>query len=105
MSEEQKCDPGRRQELVDRYLAACHAMQTGVALKSNYDATDMTSKHLRIGVNSAMVEGAAIARLLIQKGIVSEEEYLTALAVSMEEEAAKYEQEARARLGPGAVIR
>lgn len=74
-----------------RYQAAIHAMQTGVAAKMAIDPSETTPKHLRVGVNSAMVEHSALAGLLIAKGVITEAEYLEALALGMEREQALYE--------------
>ena len=49
----------------DRYVKAAHAMQSGVAVCMERGTAETTPKHLRVGVNSAMVNDAAIARLLI----------------------------------------
>ncbi len=75
-----------------RYMAAGHAMQSGVAGKMQFDAADTTPKHLRVGVNSALVSSSALAELLIAKGIITKSEVLTAMADGMEEEAIRYEQ-------------
>jgi hypothetical protein len=77
----------------DRYLAAAHAMQSGVAMKMNYDVTDTEPKHLRVGINAAFVGGSALARLLIDKGVITLDEYQAKLAEVMEEEAQSYTQE------------
>ena len=74
----------------DRYEKACHAMQTGVAFTMQKEPDETTPKHLRVGVNSAMVEHAALVRVLIAKGIVSDSEYRKALADAMEEEVERY---------------
>jgi len=80
-----------------RYLAACHAMQTGVLLEISHDEVWGTTesaaspKHLRTGVNSALVETGAIVGLLIEKGVITEEEWFKALADNMEREVKKYE--------------
>lgn len=81
-----KADAARR-----RYVAAAHAMQTGVAYVMEKDPSETTPKHLRVGVNSAMVDHGALAKLLIEKGIITEDEYFEALAEIMEAEAANYE--------------
>ena len=83
----------------ERYTAAAHAMQSGVAMKMNYDAAETTPKHLRVGVNSAMAEHGALARLLISKGVITEDEYAEAVADGMEREAKLYEDELRQRFG------
>lgn len=79
------------EEDLQRYLAAAHAMQSGVAAKMQIDPAETTPKHLRVGVNSAMVEHNALAKLLIDKGVISEAEYFTAQADAMEREKALYE--------------
>lgn len=85
-------------EYRQRYIAAAHAMQTGVAFMMNH--TDETEpKHLRVGVNSAMVQHGALVHLLIQKGIITEEEWWKTLAECMEEEANDYAKKIEARLG------
>ena len=49
-----------------RYDAAAHAMQSGVAFEIGAGVSRETEpKHLRVGVNSAMVDSAALAALLI----------------------------------------
>ncbi len=78
----------------ERYQAAAHAMQSGVAMEMNYDSKCTQPKHLRVGVNSALVDSSALAELLISKGVIAEDEYLDAIAAGMEREAESY----RARL-------
>ncbi len=58
-------------------------MHTGIS-------TDTTTKSLRVGVNGAMVDSRALATLLIDKGIITEVEYFTALAVAAEQELQGY---------------
>lgn len=92
-------DDKKRDELAGRYQRALHGMQAGVALDVARGASDCTPKHLRVGVNAAMVDSGALAQLLIKKGVFTEEEYLTALAEGAEAERARYEAEASARAG------
>lgn len=75
-----------------RYLAACHAMQSGVAAEMEIGSEDTSPKHLRVGVNSALCDQAALVRLLVEKGIVTEEEYAAAVTAEMEREVARYEE-------------
>lgn len=79
----------------ERYLKAAHAMQSGVAMKQNLGEAECIPKHLRVGVNSAMCDTAALAKLLIAKGVITEEQYYKAVADEMEAEVKRYE----ARLG------
>jgi hypothetical protein len=89
-----------------RYHAAAHGMQSGVAAKMNVDPAETTPKHLRVGVNSAMVDTSAMATLLIAKGVITEQEYVAAVADAMEREKALYEQWAREHFGnPGVTLR
>ena len=79
------------EEKRDKYLKLCHAMQTGVAFKIEKDNKDTTPKHLRVGINVAMSDHAALMNLLIKKGIVTEDEYYDALIESMEREVKMYQ--------------
>ena len=79
------------QEAVERYQAAAHAMQSGVAAEMQHNPKPTEPKHLRVGVNSAMVEHAALAHLLVTKGVITDDEYLEAVAASMERDAKVYE--------------
>lgn len=83
----------------ERYLNAAHAMQSGVAVKMGLDPKETSPKHLRVGVNSAMVEHAALAQLLIKKGVITEEEYAEAVTLGMEAEAQRYVTDLEERLG------
>jgi hypothetical protein len=84
-----------------RYLTAMHAMQTGVSYTIEKKPQQVEPKHLRVGVNAAMVDHSGLVKLLLDKGIITEEEYLKAIADAMEEEAEKYRQSAAEIYGPG----
>lgn len=79
-----------KEESCRRYVAAAHAMQSGVAADMA-DTGIEQPKHLRVGINAAMADQAGLAALLMAKGIFTEEEYLDAIATSMEAEKARYE--------------
>jgi len=92
------------QQDTDRYLIAAHAMQSGVKMMMNYthpeaqtadDAIDPDTgpKHLRVGVNTAMSDHGALVMLLIDKGIITRDDYDAAIADSMEREVHNYEKE------------
>lgn len=76
-----------------------HAVQSGVAAKMEYDGAETSPKHLRVGVNSAMVEHAALVRLLMAKGVISEAEFYEALADAAEAEQQLYEEWLSERTG------
>lgn len=76
-----------------RYLAACHAMQTGVQLeitRKGEAGAGANHKHLRVGVNVALCDHAALAALLVNKGVITREEYTEAIAETMEAEVERY---------------
>jgi len=79
------------EELRARYLRAAHAMQAGVAMDQGRGSDDGTPKHLRVGINSALVDAAGLVRLLVAKGVFTEEEYVLAVTEEMEREQERYE--------------
>ena len=87
-------DEARENDLA-RYHAAQHAMQTGVGMEVQAGSHQAESKHLRVGVNTAQCDHAALIRLLIAKGVILEDEYITAIADEMEREAQRYTQRVR----------
>ena len=87
----------------DRYAKACHAIQSGVAFEHGRGSEDGSPKHLRVGVNLRAVDHAALVRLLLAKGIISELEYVEALADAAEEEQKRYEARAAKALGNNSV--
>ncbi len=92
-------DDAKRMAFRQRYIAAAHAMQAGVAMMMVQDPQPTTPKHLRVGVNSAMSDLSAIAKLMIAKGVITEEEYLSALCEQMESERDGYVLLLEQRLG------
>lgn len=76
-----------------RYMAAMHAMQTGIAYLIQQPNHDATPKHLRVGVNSALITNAAMMQLLLDKGIITQREYLEMLCAKAEEEVRIYEEQ------------
>lgn len=63
--------------------------EKGVAYEK--DEFEWEHKHLRVGINTAHVDHAALAGLLIKKGIITQEEYMDALVEAMEAEVKRYE--------------
>lgn len=77
-------------QAAQRTYDAAHAMQSGVKFDLELGSDSASPKHLRVGVNSALVYEAAIAALLIEKGVFTQQEYAIACADQMEKEAARY---------------
>lgn len=90
-----------------RYMAASHAMQSGVATEIAQFGEGRAAanpKHLRTGVNSAMVSDSALATLLIAKGIFTAAEYAEAIADAMEAEVRRYEELLSKALGTAVTL-
>jgi hypothetical protein len=82
-------------KLIKENLALLHAMQSGVAQKMNLGIRDASTepKHLRVGINNALVEASAIVTVLVDKGVFTPDEYFTALNWLLREEVTRYEKE------------
>jgi hypothetical protein len=61
------------------YLEAMHAIQTGVAMELRKDPSSASPKHLRVGINSMLCNQAALVKVLVAKGLITQEEYATAV--------------------------
>lgn len=85
--------------LQERYQAAAHKVQSGLHfLMHFYQATRFhrtEPKHLRVGIDISKAEQAGLAKLLIAKGVFTDEEYLLAMTEAVEEEANRYRDEVR----------
>jgi len=86
-------------ELKNQYLQLAHAMQSGVAAMMDVDDNATRAKHLRVGVNSAMVETSTIATLLVKKGVITEEEWFEGLIEMMRKEVLMYEKRLSEKFG------
>lgn len=85
----------------ERYFAAAKKMQCGVEF--TMDPAEVGPKSLRVGINSAMSDQAGLVKLLIEKGVITEEEYIRAIAGAMENEAERYQKKLEAKY-PGKKI-
>lgn len=84
--------PTKRQ--AERIDVLLHAIQTGVAWEHARGSTDGTPKHLRVGINNSLVIGATTARLLVEKGIVTSDEYWETYIAELEREIDAYQSRA-----------
>ena len=78
-------------EKFENYQRLAHAMQSGVATDQNTGSRCGEPKHLRVGINSAMSDAGGLVKLLIAKGLFTEDEYLDAITESMQNEVDRYE--------------
>lgn len=88
-----------------RYTAAMHAVQSAIAIEISTlgdNGAGADSKHLRVGINSAMAEHSAIVGLLIEKGVFTADQYYEAVVKAAEREAENMRQHAiqRCKLPP-----
>lgn len=100
-------------EDMERYHLAQHAMQTGVSIMmalndpgknvnafvSGIGDVPGAEKHLRVGINSSMVDNTALAKILMAKGIFTRDEYEKYLADEMESEVERYRQRIKEKTG------
>jgi hypothetical protein len=86
-------------EQKQRLEALQHAMQSGVKFDQDTGSTCGTPKHLRVGVNSCMANQGAMAKLLVDKGVITEDEYIEALIAGMQAEVDRYEALLEAKMG------
>ena len=73
-----------------------HRVQSAIAFfEGQRDAfglrcAETEPKHLRVGVNSALIETSALARLMFRKGLLTAKEYYDALIEAWEQEVDSY---------------
>lgn len=74
------------------YESALHGVQSATMHEQeNLQSDSGSPKHLRVGVNSAMSDLSALAQLLMDKGIFTEDEYIEMVRLAMNEELARHE--------------
>ncbi len=87
------------EQLLARLEELQHAMQSGVKMTMDIDPAETSPKSLRVGVNSEMVFNAALVKLLVRKGVITDREYIEAIVFGIEEEVARYEKELSKHFG------
>lgn len=77
----------------ERYAAAAHRVQTAIAvlMSMHSEWSAMQPKHLRVGIDMTKSDAGGLATLLMEKGIITQDEYLRAIADAAEREADGYE--------------
>lgn len=81
--------PEKLQDSAARYMAALHGIQSGIMVileKGGALASRCSTKHMQTGLEARASDHAALAKILIGKGLFTEEEYSTAVADQLEEE-------------------
>lgn len=87
------------------YEAAQHAMQTGVAQEMEHRPGPTAPKSLRVGINTALCDHAALVRLLVDKGVSTDAEYVDAITDEMNLEVERYERSLGDSLGAKITLR
>lgn len=75
-----------------KYEGHLHAMQSGVAMEMHRNPAPTEPKHLRVGINASKADQAGLVKLLIAKGLFTEDEYVEAITESMADEVKRYEE-------------
>lgn len=78
-------------ELLREYARLNHAMMTGIGYDLEYNPQQAEDKHVRSGINSALVSHSALAKLLMAKGLITELEYWQAVIKELRNEVKSYE--------------
>lgn len=68
-----------------------HAVQTGVLFEMKFNDGPTSPKHLRVGVNAAMCDNAALGELMVSKGLITLDEWQAARIKLLEREVSDYE--------------
>jgi len=92
----------------EEYVSLVHAMQSGVAFDiaaHGEKRAGADPKHLRVGVNVALVESSALWTLLVRKGIISEEEKVASLTEAHIAEVQRYEDHLSKTTGAKVVLK
>lgn len=90
MSEEMQLSD-REKELAEEMEKLGHAMQTGIMYMIEKGSKIGDPKHLRTGINSALVFNGTVVKLLVKKGLITREEYAEAAVEDLRAEVKQYE--------------
>lgn len=99
-----KPDENTVEVLKEEYIRLMHAMQTGVEYLRQYDDSQTDPKHLKVGVNSTLVSSGALVKLLMDKGIITEQEYWDTLVRATREEVHEYEAQLKEHIGSAVTL-
>lgn len=92
-------DKNRLARARDRYQAAMHGVQSGVAHSEHAHPKLFSPKNTRVGITSCQVTDEGLATLLLKKGIITEVEYHEAVADAAEREKKRWEEDLSQRTG------
>ncbi len=75
------------------YEEATHGVQTAIAYDIDQGRKATEPKHMRVGIDMSKADMLGLAILLIEKGIITSDEYIEAMRLSANEELAMREEE------------
>lgn len=75
-----------REQLMRRETALSHAIQSAIAFQIQAGCEAATPKHLRVGVDTSKADHGALVKLLVEKGVFTEEEYFVEMIAGLERE-------------------
>jgi hypothetical protein len=81
------------------YEQALRAMQAGVEMELTAEPSRAAPQPLQVQINAGKCDITALVTLLIEKGVITEEEYGKAVTVQMNIEADGYEERLSERYG------
>lgn len=84
---------------INRYHRAMRAVQSATAFRVAHGNPLFEPKLLRDAIDTAQIDANGLARLLVDKGIITRVEYLAALADSAEREQMRHEFEQDVKFG------
>jgi len=83
----------REKELAEEIQKLQYAMQTGIMYMVEKGSKTCQPKHMRTGINSALIFNGSVVRLLVEKGLITREEYAEAAVADLRAEVKRYESE------------
>lgn len=86
------------------YTEALHGVQSAIAFEIEHEldiGLPTIRKHLRVGIDSAHAVNAALAELLIRKGLITRSDYEESIRLLMNNELALYEERINATYQTG----
>lgn len=75
------------------YEQAAHGVQSAVALKEARNDPILTPKHMRVGIDLSKSDQAGLAQLLMDKGLITLEEYLEYVRLAANDELSREEEQ------------
>lgn len=91
----------------ERYEAAAHRIQTAIGFSFGLDYSWMDGrlltalKHLRVGIDTSKADQGGLVKLLIRKGVITEDEYFGAILEANEGEAELQQETLQRKMAQG----